>query len=330
MIIDLNKFIKQENRYWEELESILQGLQRNTPVKMDIRQVKRFHYLYQRTSADLAKISTFSAEKELKRYLETLVGSAFSEIHETRQKAHRLAPIRWFFHTFPGVFRKHVRAFWLSLFIMSAGFLFGGSAMVFDPVAKEVLMPFPHLQMDPSERVAREESALKDRLENRKTSFSSYLMTHNTRVAVLTMSLGVTWGIGTILLLFGNGIMLGAVAMDYVLSGETVFLLGWLMPHGSLEIPAILLAGQAGFILAGALLGWGKPVSFHERFRKISGDLVTIILGIAVMLVFAGIIEAFLSQYHQPVLGYKFKITFGAVELVLLILFFWKSGTRKA
>ena len=32
---------------------------------------------------------------------------------------------------------------------------------------------------------------------------------------------------------------------DYILAGESVFLLGWLLPHGAIEIPAILLAGQA-------------------------------------------------------------------------------------
>ena len=51
-------------------------------------------------------------------------------------------------------------------------------------------------------------------------------------------------------MLFYNGVILGAVAVDYVRAGETKFLLGWLMPHGVIEIPAILIAGQAGFMLA--------------------------------------------------------------------------------
>jgi uncharacterized membrane protein SpoIIM required for sporulation len=118
-------------------------------------------------------------------------------------------------------------------------------------------------------------------------------------VAILTLALGLTWGIGTLIMLFYNGIILGAVAVDYVMAGQTSFLLGWLLPHGAVEIPAILLAGQAGILLAGALIGWGKPISLRMRLRKISNDLVTLISGVALMLVWAGIIEAFFSQYHE-------------------------------
>ena len=45
-------------------------------------------------------------------------------------------------------------------------------------------------------------------------------MTHNTKVSILTLALGLTWGVGTLIMLFYNGVILGAVALDYVLAGE--------------------------------------------------------------------------------------------------------------
>ena len=45
-------------------------------------------------------------------------------------------------------------------------------------------------------------------------------MTHNTKVAILTLALGLTWGVGTLIMLFYNGVILGAVAVDYVMAGE--------------------------------------------------------------------------------------------------------------
>jgi len=131
----------------------------------------------------------------------------------------------------------------------------------------------------------------------------------------------MTWGVGTIAMLFYNGVILGAVVGDYALAGQWKFLLGWLLPHGSFEIPAILIAGQGGLVLGGALIGWGRRTALTTRLRQISRDLVTLILGVGVLLVWAGIVEAFLSQYHEPVLPYWAKITFGAVELCLLALF---------
>lgn len=328
MIIDLQKFITEERQLWRELEAVLNKLEKRPEFKLSLAGLERFHYLYQRASGDLAKIKTFSAEPNTRVYLESLVARAFGEIHETREKPHRLAPLHWFFSTFPQAFRKHVRAFWICLATILVGSAFGGYVIVADPAAKEVLLPFSHLHGDPSDRVANEEAADDDRLAGTKTSFSSYLMTHNTKVSIFTLALGITWGIGTLIMLFYNGIILGAVAVDYVLAGETPFLLGWLLPHGAVEIPAIILAGQAGLVLAGALIGWGQPISLKTRLRKISGDLVTLIFGVAVMLIWAGIVEAFFSQYHEPVVAYEAKIGFGVLELILLVLFFVRSGSK--
>jgi uncharacterized membrane protein SpoIIM required for sporulation len=328
MIINLQKFIEEERSYWSELESVLDKLEKRPELKLSLSSLERFHYLYQRTSGDLAKIQTFASEPNTRAFLESLVARAFGEIHETRKKPHRLAPLHWFFNTFPQTFRKHIRAFWICLAAMLAGGAFGGFVMMVDPAAKDVLLPFSHLQGDPSERVAQEENVKVDRLAGAKTSFSSNLMTHNTKVAIFTLALGLTWGIGTLIMIFYNGVILGAVALDYVMAGETTFLMGWLLPHGAIEIPAIILAGQSGLVLAGALIGWGKPISLKLRLRKISADLTTLISGVAAMLIWAGIVEAFFSQYHEPVLPYGVKIGFGVLELILLVLFFTKSGRR--
>ena len=328
MIIDLQKFIKEERVYWSELESVLDRLEKRPELKLSLSRVERFHYLYQRTSGDLAKIKTFASEPNTLAFLESLVARAFGEIHETREKPHRLAPLHWFFSTFPQTFRRHVRAFWICLVAMLVGSMFGGFVLLADPASKDLLLPFAHLHGDPSDRVAQEENAKQDRLSGAKSSFSSHLMTHNTKVAIFTLALGLTWGIGTLIMLFYNGVILGAVAVDYVMAGESTFLLGWLLPHGAIEIPAIILAGQAGLVLAGALIGWGKPVTLKMRLRKISADLVTLILGIGLMLIWAGIVEAFFSQYHEPVLPYGVKIGFGVIELILLVLFLARSGRK--
>jgi uncharacterized membrane protein SpoIIM required for sporulation len=328
VIVDLQKFIANGRPVWTELDDILARLEADPNRRLALEEVRRFHLLYERTAADLARISTLSSESETRRFLENLVARAYGEIHETREKPRRFFPLEWFFQTWPQTFRRHRRAFYLSVAITLAGCAFGGLAIAFDPSSKEVLMPFSHLQQDPAKRVAEEENAVEDRLQGRKTSFSAQLMTHNTRVSILTLALGMTWGVGTMIMLFYNGVILGAVAVDYIRAGETKFLLGWLMPHGVIEIPAILIAGQAGLILAFALIGWGRPTPLRARLRQVSTDLATLICGVGLMLIWAGFIEAFLSQYHEPVIPYDLKIAFGGVELMLLCLFLSKSGTN--
>ncbi len=165
-----------------------------------------------------------------------------------------------------------------------------------------------------------------DRLSGHKGRFSAFLMTHNTRVSILVLALGMTWGIGTVLVLYSNGVMLGAVAADYIWADQSLFLAGWLLPHGVIEIPAILVAGQAGLLLAGAMIGRKSALPFGTRLRNVVPDVVTLICGVAIMLVWAGVVEAFFSQYHAPVLPYSVKIVFGVVELFLLIAFLRVSG----
>ena len=329
MIVDLQRFLANERPYWNELEKILDRLEAEPNERMSLDQLQLFHQLYERTAAGLAKLATFSSEPEIRRYLENLVARAYGEIHETREKQRRFFPVEWFLQALPQTFRRHVRAFYFSLAITVAGCLFGGLAIAFDPDAKPVLMPFSHLMQDPAKRVAEEEKATSDRLQGFKATFSAELMTHNTKVAILTLALGIAWGFGTILMLFYNGVILGAVAVDYIRAGQTKFLLGWLMPHGVIEIPAILIAGQAGLMLALAVIGRGNRLSLRARLRAVAPDVVTLIFGVGLLLIWAGFVEAFLSQYHEPIIPYEAKIAFGCVELILLFLFLSKSGLRR-
>lgn len=330
MLIDLKKFIEAEQPRWKELEAILDHIQAHPAEAMAMEKIERFHYLYERVSADLARISSLSLERDTHVYLESLVARAYGEIQETRSKPHRLSPLSWFFATLPSTFRMHIKAFYLASACMLAGILAGSLFLALDPSSKEILLPMEHLAQSPSERVKQEEGVQSDRLKGVKTQGAAWYMTHNTQVSLVTMAMGATYGAGTCILLFVNGIMLGVVCTDYVMAGQTKFLAGWLLPHGAVEIPALLLAGQAGLMLAGALIGSGRRKSLKLRLREIAADLVTIALGSAILLVWAGIIEAFLSQYHEPVLPYSFKIALGLVELMLVVIFFARFGRSRA
>lgn len=330
MIIDLQRFVETESPAWRELEGVLDRLERDPLRRLPLEEVRRFHYLYERAASDLGKVSTFASEPETRHYLEQLVARAYGEIHETRAVPHRFRPWYWFTCVFPVTFRRHIRAFWLALALTTLGTLFGATLVMVDPRAKEIILPFEHLLQSPAQRVADEEKGGADRLRGAKAQGAAWYIRNNTQVAIATMALGMTWGAGTVLVLISNGVMLGAVCSDYVLAGETRFLIGWLLPHGSVELPAIVLAGQAGFVLAGALIGWRRRVSLRGRLRAVTPDLVTLIGGVALMLVWAGIVEAFLSQYHKPVLPYELKIAFGVVELTALCVFLARAGRKRA
>ena len=324
MILDLARFVETERPYWEELGRALDVLEQEPERQMPPAEIRRLHYLYERSSAGLARLDTVSAETRLREFLESLVSRAYSEIHETRAPLR----VRWreVVLAFPRAFRRHLGAFRLSAAVTVLGCAFGWFVMARDPDAKAVLMPFPELLVSPAERVAQEESARSDRLEGSKTEFSATLMQNNIRVTIMAMAFGITWGAGTLIVLFSNGVSLGAVMADYIWGRQGKFLAAWLLPHGSVEIPAILLGGQAGFILAAALIGWGERTSRTARLRAVAPDVFAILGGAAGLLVWAGLVEAFISQYHRPVVGYELKIALGVCEAVALVLFLRQAG----
>jgi uncharacterized membrane protein SpoIIM required for sporulation len=301
-----------------------------------LKQSQQVLALFQRACSDLSRIGSANSEPELRTYLETLVGRGYAEIHSSYRRAHRFAPLHWFMRTLPRTFRRQGWAFATSCIVTLVGMIVGGVLLMVSPYGKEVTMSaFPYwAQQTPSQRVAREEKmtkAKKEQLqsfEKHKSTFAGQLMQHNTQVAIGTLAMGLTYGIGTLVMLFYNGVILGAITLDYIQDGQAVFLFGWLLPHGAFEIPAILIAGQAGFVLARALIGWGTRDGLRARLRMVTPDLATLIGGAALMLVWAGFVESFLSQYHEPVVPYWLKIGFGVTELAVLTGFYGWFGRK--
>jgi uncharacterized membrane protein SpoIIM required for sporulation len=330
VILDLDKFIAKERFYWDELAALLERQDAQPDRRQSLEEAKRFYYLYQRTSSDLVKLKTFAGEAETTRYLERLVARSYSRLHEDGGEKVPFRPWQWLTRTFPATFRRHGIAFALSIGTFCIGAGFGATALKLNYDAKTDFIPpqFSHLNEKPSKRVDREEKKDFDAFQGRH-EFSAQLMTHNTKVTIMTMVTGFLWGVFTLILLFYNGTIIGVVIYDYIADGQGVFLSAWLLPHGSFELPAIFMGGQAGLVIARTMFGWGTNLRLRQRFARIRGDLLTLIGGAGLLLIWAGIVESFLSQYHDPQF-YPWKIAFGAVQLIGLILYLSLCGRRAA
>ena len=324
MIVDLQRFIDRGQPHWQELDALLTRIERapDTPLKLD--EITRLHALYERACCDLADLANTVYEPSLHESLERLVARAYSEVHASRTHRTRFAPLTWFLHTFPQAFRRQFRFFALASAITMGGVIFGSAAIILDPPSRNVLLPFGHDKNDPNKRVAREEERSLKETDGR-SSFSAHLLQNNARVSFFTLAAGITYGAGSAILLFSNGAMLGGIVADYLAAGEGRFLAGWLLPHGTVEIPCILFAGQAGLLLGAALLGRRSRLRVGLRVRAVLPDLATLIGGTTILLIYAALIESFLSQYHSPAL-YLPKAAFGLAELFVLGYFLTRSG----
>src|SRR5437016_4042569 len=114
MIVDLVRFVEAERPHWTALEEFLKRLDESPGRSLPIDEAQRLHYLYQRTSSALGRVGAMASEPALRGYLEWLVSRAYAEIHESRGRK-RFQLWEWFSVTLPRTFRRHVRAFGLTV-----------------------------------------------------------------------------------------------------------------------------------------------------------------------------------------------------------------------
>jgi len=302
VILDLERFQAQAGPRWRALESLLAALENRPDRRLNPAEGEQLQELYAQTATDLNRVTHGALAHELRQYLERLVARAYAELYYAPPMRSEIwQPRRWLriLTAFPETFRKQSRYFVLAMLITLLGCALGGLAVRYDPASVDVLLPADYLR-NPGPRVHEEEQGQGRHLDSAQTE-------------------------GTALLLFENGVLLGAVAVHYTQRGFGLFMTAWLLPHGVFEIPSILIAGQAGFYLARLLLHRREDRDVRQSMR----EWLVLVAGLAMMLVWAGIMEAFFSQHHAPVLPYAFKVAVAAAELVLLTIYLLLIGRRE-
>jgi len=114
-----------------------------------------------------------------------------------------------------------------------------------------------------------------------------------------------------------NGLLMGVVSTACWSAGMSLQLWSFVTPHGVLEIPAIFIAGGAGFRVAQGLLFPGV-LPRRESLAIAGAEGVRLLLGTVPILVVAGLIEAFVSPTNLATF-LKFLM---AAALFLLFVFY--------
>lgn len=329
--MDVNRFIHEREPSWRELEGLLAEIERRGPHALGVAGARRFGKLYRATSSDLIRARTAGAEARLVDYLNDLVARAYAHVYGGGSGRAR-AVLDFFLRGFPRLFREEWKAVALSASLFAAGTAVGAVAQAVDPSAEAVLIPEDHQRHTPDERVRDEESSAEASHADQAAVFSTFLFTHNIKVSFMVFAFGITAGLGTAIVLFANGLPLGALAVQYHQHGVGTFFWAWILPHGIPEITEILIAGAAGLVLARGLLFPGRRRR-RDALREEGGRAVRLALGGMPILVLAGLIEGTVSQLHEPLVPYAVKLGFAALVglgVYAFLLFAGRGAVRKA
>jgi uncharacterized membrane protein SpoIIM required for sporulation len=155
---------------------------------------------------------------------------------------------------------------------------------------------------------------------------SSTIMTNNIQVTFGVYAGGLLAGLGTVLMLVFNGILLGAVTGVFANYDANLHLWSFLLGHGVIELTAICIAGGAGLWLGSAMLLPGRLTRGEALVRR-GRESVSLIGGTAVMLVLAGIIEGFVSPSALPA---RVKLVLAALLGTGMVLYLALAGRDEA
>ena len=322
--MDVNRFIHERRPTWQELEELLRHLDAHGWPGLGLDRARRFGKLYRAASSDLIRAGTAHADAAVVDYLNDLVARAYAVVYGGGQARGR-AVLAFFWSEFPALVRAEARMVLLAAATLLLGGVLGALTVALDPDSASLILPPGHAELSPTERVARDEAESGTHEGGQAAAFSGFLFTHNMQVGFFAFALGITFGVGTLVLLFYNGLPVGALAAQYHLAGKGLFFWAWILPHGIPELTSVFICGGAGLVMGRALL---LPGRLPRRVALVGAAqrAVRLVLGVAPLLCIAGLIEGTISQMHAPLMPYVAKLVFAGCVGAAVVAYLGFAG----
>lgn len=283
--MDIDAFVARHSEEWRRLEELV-GRRRLTGSESD-----ELVALYQRAATHLSLVRTRSPDPALVGRLSSLVARGRAAV--AGGSAPAWSGVRRFFAvTFPvTVYRAW--PWWC------------GVATAFSLIAFG-LMAYIAGRPDLWARLASPEE-IKQLVENDfanyysehpAQSFAFQVWTNNALVAAATLVLGITL-VGSLWLLLQNAVNVGVIGGLMIGSGKSAEFFGLISPHGILELTAVFVAAGAGLRLGWAWVDPG-PLPRGRALAAAGREAVTVAIGLVVVLLVTGVIEAFVTPSPLP------------------------------
>lgn len=208
--------------------------------------------------------------------------------------------------TFVSVYRKGIIMNNLMLQFKQMKHYFIASALVFalsmvlGAGYSEQFKAFIEMQLKGMEQLAQSIT----NKENPQWSLFWLIFWNNISKSLLIIGLGAFFGVLPLFFLIANGLLLGYVVAVSAQQQSVLFVIKAIVPHGILEIPAIVFACAFGLRLGvlvlkslGGLVNSSRVSKYKEEFRSFAKALVPVFVIIIVTLTAAALIESTITYW---------------------------------
>jgi uncharacterized membrane protein SpoIIM required for sporulation len=230
--------------------------------------VARLPGLYRAALSSLSVARAISLDRNVLDHLESLCCRAYLAVYGTRRGLGE-AVADFAGRRFPAAVRAHGWQIALTAAVLVAGTVTGFALTAADA---DRFYAFVGPWMAQGRGPTSSTESLRDALYAKRgaaellTTFAMFLFGHNARIGILAFAVGFAGSVPSALLVFTNGLILGAFAALYHSRGLSLELWAWLLPHGVTELFAVVLCGAGGIVLGQALVFPGR----YDRLQSLA------------------------------------------------------------
>ena len=280
-------FIRQNISKWRGAEIVVETF--------DDADATELADTYIDVTSDLAFAQTHYPESKITRYLNNLTSALHNEIYRShRYRWSRL--LTFWTQEVPQTMWEARRELLLSFIIFATSIFVGFLSQMLDPEFCRIILGDSYVDMTLQNIANGEPMAVYD--SDAEDAMFGSITLNNVKVSFITFVMGIFTSIGTGIILFVNGVMLGSFQTFFAQHGllcESALAV-WL--HGTLEISAIIVAGAAGIAMGN---GWLFPGTYPRltSFRRGAHRGLRIVIGTVPVFIVAGFIESFFTRHTE-------------------------------
>ncbi len=306
--MDIDAFVATNQFQWQRLEQLTTQARKLSRVSPD--ELDELVALYQRGGSQLAHARLmYRGDDALIGRLTFLVAEAHAVLYSTRSTEPGRGLTRFFTVSFPA-------AIWSIRWFIAISAALTLVPWIVLTVWIGVSPDAFELTADPAIRASYIERDFEDYYSSQPAqNFASQVFLNNVRVAVLAFAAGILLCVFTALILVYNGANVGKAGGLFTHVGEWERFWGLILPHGLLEISAVIVAGAAGLRLGWTVISPGN----RTRWRALTDDgryIGNVVIGLVLAMFIAGLIEGFVTGRPWPT---SLRISIG----VLAFASFW-------
>jgi uncharacterized membrane protein SpoIIM required for sporulation len=311
------RFIKQNGKRWKEFESFL--------TKKSAVNPDHLAQLYVELTDDLSYSQTYFPRSKTTKYLNQLTLEAHQNIFKRKKKTGS-GLINFFVREYPLVLYRRRKQLLYSFLIILVSALIGVFSLSRDQDFARLILGDAYINTTLDNINSGDPMAIYR--DNSPWGMFLRIAWNNIRVAFFAFAGGILFSIGTFIILFQNGVMLGVFQYFFFKKGYALLSMSAIWMHGTIEIFSIIVAGAAGLVMGNSFLFPGTYTRAYS-LRKGAKEGSLMVAGLIPFFIIAAFIESFLTYLYMESLLLDWTIIGGSMLLIIWYFFMYPSYVNR-